>query len=141
MGNLYKSVRGKMIDMDKIKLSNENAIAVGNMKVNARGDQLGAGGKIETSREKLMNDYYKLNTPVAIDQPPQPREQKKKDLVDDWIEPVQAQEETKEEQGSDASTPPLVEQKPKLRGSLADSIAKNKPPEKEQPKKTGPSRI
>jgi len=138
---VYTTANGKQINIDALIAQNEDTIAVGNMKVNARGDQLGAGGKIETSREKLMNDYYKLNTPVAIDQPPQPREQKKKDLVDDWIEPVQAQEETKEEQGSDASTPPLVEQKPKLRGSLADSIAKNKPPEKEQPKKTGPSRI
>jgi hypothetical protein len=137
---VYTTANGKQINIDALIAQNENTIAVGNMKVNARGDQLGAGGKVEASRDKVMNDYYKLNTPVAVDQPLQPREQKKKDLVDDWIEPVQTQEETPEEQGSDASTPP-VEQKPKLRGSLADTIAKNKPQEKEQPKKTGPSRI
>ena len=34
-----------------------------------------------------------------------------------------------------------MEEKPKLRGSLADSISKNKLQEKEEPKKSGPTRI
>ena len=38
--------RGNMIDMDALMLKNEEEIALGNMKVNARGDKLGPGGKI-----------------------------------------------------------------------------------------------
>ena len=38
--------QGQMIDMDALALKNEKEIALGNMKVNARGDKLGKGGKI-----------------------------------------------------------------------------------------------
>ena len=65
MGNAYQSAMGKKIDIDAIRLKNETVIAVGNMKVNARGDQLGAGGKIVKTRDQLMKEYYSLNTPVA----------------------------------------------------------------------------
>ena len=33
--------QGQMIDMDALALKNEKEIALGNMKVNARGDKLG----------------------------------------------------------------------------------------------------
>jgi hypothetical protein len=46
MGRVYTSMQGKQIDMEKLQLRNELAPAIGNMKVNARGDELGAGGKI-----------------------------------------------------------------------------------------------
>ena len=138
MKRVYTTANGKQINLDALIAQNENTIAVGNMKVNARGDQLGAGGKVEMSREKAMNEYYKLNTPVAIDVPPQPHETRtKKDLVDDWVEPA-IEETLDSDSTTDLSTQP---EKPTLRGSLADSIAKNKPQEKEVPKKTGPSRI
>lgn len=136
---VYTTANGKQINIDALIAQNENTIAIGNMKVNARGDQLGAGGKIETPREKLMNEYYKLNTPVAVDKPQQPRKPEKKDLTDEWVEPVVMQEE--QENSSEADKQPPAPEKPKLRGSLADSLSKNKPQEKEQPKKTGPSRI
>jgi hypothetical protein len=138
MKRVYTTANGKQINLDALIAQNENTIAVGNMKVNARGDQLGAGGKVELSREKAMNEYYKLNTPVAIDVPPQPHETRtRKDLVDDWVEPA-IEESINTDSSTDLSTQP---EKPVLRGSLADSIAKNKPQEKETPKKTGPSRI
>lgn len=63
-----KSANGQMIDFDAIRLKNEDVIALGNMKVNARGDLLGAGGKIVKTRDQVMKDYYALNTPVAIDE-------------------------------------------------------------------------
>ena len=46
MSRIYKTARGKMVDMDKIKLANETSVAVGNMKVNARGDIIGSNGQI-----------------------------------------------------------------------------------------------
>jgi len=65
MGRVYTSMQGKQIDMEKLQLKNELSPAVGNMKVNARGDELGAGGKIIRTREQILQDYYK-NNPRAI---------------------------------------------------------------------------
>lgn len=61
----YKTAMGKAIDIDSLRVANENVIAVGNMHTNARGDELGAGGKILKTRAQLMQEYHKLNTPVA----------------------------------------------------------------------------
>lgn len=69
MGNVYRSARGEVIDMDLLRLSNEEAIAIGNMRTNARGDELGAGGKVVKTRAQIMSEYHKLNTPVADDTP------------------------------------------------------------------------
>lgn len=132
---VYTTANGKRISIDAIIAQNESTIAVGNMKVNARGDQLGPGGKVELTRDKVMQDHYKLNTPLAVDEPPQPKKREtKKDLVDEWVEPVQPESELPVEEAS--ATP-----QPKLRGSLADSVAKNQPVTKVPAKRSGPSRI
>jgi len=67
MARTTKSMRGKEIDMEKLNLRNELLPAVGNAKVNARGDELGPGGKIVRTREEVLQDYYKDN-PRAIDE-------------------------------------------------------------------------
>lgn len=67
MSKIYKSAMGKSVDMDMLRLSNEDVIAVGNMRVNARGDELGTGGKVVKSRSQAMREFHKLNTPVAIE--------------------------------------------------------------------------
>ena len=61
MGRTYTSVRGKEIDMEKISLRHEKTPAVGNMRVNARGDELGEGGKIIRTREQVLQDFYAQN--------------------------------------------------------------------------------
>ena len=61
MGKTHLSMRGKEIDMEKLGLRNELTPAVGNVKVNARGDELGPGGKILRTREQVLEDYYKNN--------------------------------------------------------------------------------
>jgi hypothetical protein len=60
MSKIYKSAMGKPVDMDMLRLSNEEVIAVGNMRTNARGDQLGKGGKVVKSRSEIMREYHKL---------------------------------------------------------------------------------
>jgi hypothetical protein len=131
---VYATANGKRINIDAIVAQNEESIAVGNMKVNARGDELGPGGRIERTRDKIMSDYYKLNTPVATDRVPVPREAVKKDLVDDWVEPAVVKEEVENKIDDSMAVKPL-------RGSLANSVAKTQLPKEEEPKKTGPSRI
>lgn len=61
MGKTHTSMRGKEIDMEKMTLRHELTPAVGNVKVNARGDELGPGGKIIRTREQVLEDYYKNN--------------------------------------------------------------------------------
>ena len=61
MGKTYTSVRGKEIDMEKLSLVHEKTPAVGNMRVNARGDEIGPGGKIVRTREQVLQDYYSQN--------------------------------------------------------------------------------
>lgn len=67
MATQHKSARGVAVDMDRLRLANETAIAVGNMKVNARGDQLGPGGKIVKTRAQVLAEKNKLHGNLASD--------------------------------------------------------------------------
>ena len=58
---VYRSMQGKEIDLDKLRIKNENTLAVGNAKMNARGDELGPGGVIKRTREQVLADYYAKN--------------------------------------------------------------------------------
>lgn len=62
----YVSMRGKKVDLELLKKMNELTPAVGNAKVNARGDELGPGGKIIRKREDIVKDYYKSNPNQVI---------------------------------------------------------------------------
>ena len=50
---IYRTAKGREIDMGKLVQMNELVPAVGNAKVNARGDKLGPGGKIIQRREEI----------------------------------------------------------------------------------------
>lgn len=54
----YKSMRGKPVDMELLRKRNELTPAVGNARVNARGDELGPGGKIVKKREEVIKEFY-----------------------------------------------------------------------------------
>lgn len=62
---VYKSMQGKTIDMDMLRQRNELTPAVGNARVNARGDELGPGGEIIRKREDVMREYYETSSGVA----------------------------------------------------------------------------
>jgi hypothetical protein len=55
---IYRSMQGKEVDIDKLRTRNETTLAVGNAKVNARGDEIGPGGQIIRKREEIVSDYY-----------------------------------------------------------------------------------
>jgi hypothetical protein len=71
MGKIYKSMQGKEVDMEKLMTQNELMPAVGNVSVNARGDELGQGGKIIKKREEIVAEYYE-NNPNAVSRQNQP---------------------------------------------------------------------
>lgn len=66
----HRTMRGKLIDMDQLRAKNELTPAVGNMKVNGRGDEIGPGGKIIRTREQVLAEYYKNNDAVISDPGP-----------------------------------------------------------------------
>ena len=113
----YRTAMGKSIDIDTIRVANESVIAVGNMRTNGRGDELGAGGQVLKTRAQLMQEYHKLNTPVAahddvvatsIDAPARPVTKLAQPTADDT--PVAT---------SAPATPDYV----KPRGSFAGAVA------------------
>jgi len=55
-GSVYRSMQGKEVDMNKLVNQNEMTVAVGNVKVNARGDELGPGGRIVRKAEDVVRE-------------------------------------------------------------------------------------
>lgn len=67
MRKIYTSFQGKQIDMDQLLQKNETMPAVGNVRVNARGDELGPNGQIIKTREEVLSEYYDSNPTTVID--------------------------------------------------------------------------
>jgi hypothetical protein len=58
---MYRTMQGRMVDIEKLRASNEGVRAVGNMNVNARGDMVGSGGQIVKTKEEMMKEYYEAS--------------------------------------------------------------------------------
>lgn len=54
----YRTAQGKTVDMTALASKNERVRAVGNMKVNARGDTIDANGKIIKPVTQKVGDKY-----------------------------------------------------------------------------------
>ena len=63
---IYRTMQGREVDMDALLSKNETMPAVGNAKMNARGDELGAGGKIIRKREDAAAAYYEDNPNAKV---------------------------------------------------------------------------
>lgn len=55
---VYKSARGKPVDMGALRLKNEKELAVGNMRVNARGDAVDESNRVIQSRPQQVHKQY-----------------------------------------------------------------------------------
>jgi hypothetical protein len=148
MSKLYKTARGKTVDFDKIKLSNEDTTAVGNMRVNARGDLLGAQGTIAAGRNQLMDQVYAVEeAPYSPNDPTsfartqsiveQNRAQELHNLAQNLVQTTSPESTPIPDQSS-----PI---QPSARGSLASSVAKTQTvtqaPMPNPKKASGPTRI
>jgi len=91
-----KSMRGVEIDLGKLMARQEKNITVGNTKSNARGDQLGRGGRIVKSADELAREHYNRNDPKAVvhggikadEEIPNVQVQEVEKPKDDWVEPT-----------------------------------------------------
>ena len=66
---MYRTMQGRMIDIEKLRSANESVRAVGNMGVNAKGDVLGKGGAVVTPEAQIMNKYYEKPRGMVDDTP------------------------------------------------------------------------
>ena len=66
---MYRTMQGRMVDIEKLRSANESVQAVGNMNVNARGDVLGAGGQVVTPKEQIIKKYYEQPKGMVSDTP------------------------------------------------------------------------
>jgi len=75
----HRSMRGEIIDLNKLAAKAEDSITVGNTNTNARGDELGRRGKVVKKADQVARDHYNNNNPKSV---------KMAGLkVDDWEEP------------------------------------------------------
>lgn len=60
----HVTYRGATIDMESLRRENEKAIAVGNMKVNAKGDQVNRGVVTKTA-DQIARDNHRVKTAIV----------------------------------------------------------------------------
>lgn len=122
---VYRTAQGKAINMDALRLANESTIAIGNMKTNARGDELGPGGVVVRTRNELVGEYYSSNAVYTKERVEEQRQDAQATRNNTprtvQIEPDEMPvtlDPSIEEQDQ------LMDSKPQLRGKLADAVAK-----------------
>lgn len=55
---VYKTAQGKTVDMGSLVLKNEKTRAIGNMGINARGDQIDDMNRVIQTRNEQVNAQY-----------------------------------------------------------------------------------
>ena len=98
------TARGKSLNMEALMAENEEIIAMGNARMNARGDTLGAGGEVVATVQQTSTAYCKENPNAVITQStkeelgtvqqstlrpdhPDPAASASKQEFDDWVDP------------------------------------------------------
>jgi hypothetical protein len=55
---MHRTANGRYLDINALKIQQENTVAVGNSRMNARGDLLGKGGQVIRTRDEIMTEFY-----------------------------------------------------------------------------------
>jgi len=129
VGKVYKTAKGKLIDIGSLLLSNENTRAVGNMGVNARGDQIDSKNQpISTRNEQVQKHYAKMHTGAVEDHPvynsaAHASASANLNVDEELVESPEPIEENEEVSVPLVESPKPIEE---LGGGLASAIAKAK---------------
>lgn len=108
-----RSNRGQIIDFDALIAKQGDKPAVGNMGVDAKGNRLGAGGRIIQSNEDRVREYYKDTKSISVNASVQGK-------------PIQP------------DTPQKPVGKPKTAGTAAENIRTAQPTEFDEPAEVAP---
>ena len=114
-------MRGKVVNMDTLRTIHEKEIAVGNMKVNARGDLLGPGGKIVKDHATRVREEAGLHTMIP-NKVPVTASKEAGEKRDQAKKAKETEKEIANQILADADIP-VVEAGKKPKGGLAASIA------------------
>ena len=110
----YRTAMGKMVDMGAIMLQNESTRAVGNMTVNARGDQVDSTNRvIDRKANQIKRQTQKVAAPNTPAPAPAPASTQHADMP---IDPSDAFSDLPEDNDEVSTTA----------GGLAAAIAKTK---------------
>ena len=60
----HVTYRGTTLDMDSIRRENEKVPAIGNMKVNAKGDQV-SGGRITKTAGQIARENHRIQSTIV----------------------------------------------------------------------------
>lgn len=91
---VYRTAQGKMVDLGRLQLQNENTRAVGNMGVNARGDKVDSMNRPIDKKPRQVQRQYNRQTsetaaptraPAAKVQPPVDIPPPPEDFQDDFV--------------------------------------------------------
>lgn len=63
---IYRTRKGKEVDMESLRIKHEHTVAAGNMNVTANGDKLSRGGNVEKTSQERVKPYYR-NNPKATE--------------------------------------------------------------------------
>tara|TARA_B100001057_G_scaffold485735_1_gene565855 strand:- start:176 stop:574 length:399 start_codon:yes stop_codon:yes gene_type:complete len=121
-GKTYRTANGQKIDFGALLLANEKSPALGNMNVNARGDEIDATGNIVKSREDVMREYNELNTMIPQDGDI-PTGGLEADDWQDWEPPVKEQPAAVKNIDVPAETKTETSSAKKSTGGLAAAVA------------------
>ena len=115
--NIYQTAQGLQVNIDQMRIINEKSVAVGNMQVNARGDQVSRSGEIIKSRNEIMKDHYSRQIDPVVKYNPNKRKQAQEAIQQEIQQQVETQAEP-ENIPQPLPTPTNGD----LRGSLANSV-------------------
>ena len=111
--NIYQTAQGLQVNIDQMRILNEKSVAVGNMQVNARGDQVSRSGEIIKSRNEIMKDHYSRQIDPVVKYNPNKRKQAQEAV----------QQEIQQQVAPENIPQPLpTPTSGDLRGSLANSV-------------------
>lgn len=88
--NIYQSAQGLQVNIDQMRILNEKSVAVGNMQVNARGDQVSRSGEIIKSRNEIMKDHYSRQIQPVVKYNPNKRKQAQEAMQEEIQQQVAA---------------------------------------------------
>ena len=113
--NIYQTAQGLQVNIDQMRILNEKSVAVGNMQVNARGDQVSRSGEIIKSRNEIMKDHYSRQIDPVVKYNPNKRKQAQEAIQQE----IQQQQQVEPENIPQPLPTPISGD---LRGSLANSV-------------------
>lgn len=126
MGKTYRTSNGKNVDMSSILARNEKTPAIGNMNVNARGDEISSDGSIVKTRDQVIKEYYNLSTMVPTNTPIPESSQIEEDTLDIPMQDVSRTSIVSEMSEPNNTDEKSTESEATPTGDLASSVASSK---------------